>query len=169
MNSSFFVPKKLINNKYNMKNNEIYNNDIPQINSNFAIIEKNEKVNIYEWNIHHLNNLSELEKLQNNTRNKIVFITPFCLVQEEKWYETHWEEQILAMEVQNEIETTREQLLEILPKNDINLWNIQSDISANEFKNIVKSAKEEIEAWNINQVVLSRQFSVKLIYLRILY
>jgi len=135
------------------------NDTINNLDSNFAIIEKDEEITISSWKIHELNNLNELEKLQSITRNKVIFIAPFNLANVEKWYDTNWSEKIIAMEVENELITTRQKLLSILPNNEINLWNITTDISDEDFWKLVSDVKEEIESWNINQVILSRKFT----------
>lgn len=133
-------------------------NDTTRINNNFAIIEKDEEVIISEWQIHSLDSLEELEQLQEETRKNIVFITPFCLARDEKWYDAIWEEKILAMEVESELKTTRDELLKLLPNSEVKLGEITPDISGEDFVDMVESAKLEINNWNINQVVLSREF-----------
>ena len=127
--------------------------------NNISMIEKNDKVIISSWSIHELDTLKELEELQDSTKKKIVFITPFSLVKEEKWYEANWNEKIIAMEVEKEIIMTREEILNILPNNEIVIWDIESDISDSDFWKSVMDIKEEIYGWNINQLILSRKFS----------
>lgn len=140
-----------------MENNNF--KEIVKENNKFFMIEKDEKVMVWTWTLHKLKGLDELSRLQTETKNRIVFIAPFCLAWREKWYETEWEEPILAMEVEQEINFTREQILWILPDIEINLDNIQTNISDEDFANSVKKIKEEIENWEVNQVILSREFS----------
>lgn len=128
-------------------------------NKSYAIIEKNWEVFVWAWKIHKLNSLNELEQLQQDIRRKIVFITPFCLVRDEKWYEAIWDEPILAMEVEEELTFTREEILDILPDNDIEIWDIKKSISDEDFAKMVGWVKEEIYWWNINQLIISRKFS----------
>lgn len=132
--------------------------NIARVENDYAIIEKNEEVSVCSWAIHSLSSLTELENLQKETRKKIVFITPFCLVQNEKWYDAIWDEPILAMEIESEILTNREELLELMPNDEVRLWAIQKDINDEDFSETVSLAKEEIHNWNVNQVVLSRKF-----------
>lgn len=129
------------------------------LDSNFAIIEKDEHVSIVTWKTIELESLAELEKLQHETRNKIVFIAPFCLARDENWYEANGSEKIIAMEVENEINTTREALLNILPNNNLNIWRICVNISDEDFWNMVEKAKNDIENGEFNQLILSRKFS----------
>lgn len=133
-------------------------NLIKDLDSNYAIIEKDGQVSICSWKIHKLDNLNQLESLQREIKMKILFISPFCLARDEKWYDALWDEKIIAMEVENEIITTRENLLSYLPNNEVNLWNIETDISDVDFWKLVSDTKEEIYWWNINQLILSRKF-----------
>jgi len=134
-------------------------NWIKNLDNSYAIIEKDEQVMICSWKIHKLEGLDKLEQLQKETKKKIVFITPFCLARDEKWHDAIWEEKIIAMEVENEIITTREQILDILPDNEISLWDIETNVSDEDFWTLVSDAKEDIYAWNINQLILSRKSS----------
>ena len=125
---------------------------------NYAIIEKSWEVLITKWEVHYLSNLSQLEKLQEETKRKIVFITPFCLAWVENWYEVLWNEKIVAMEVEEEILLTKSEILEILEDNDIEFWEIKTSISDHDFADVVCKAKEKIINWEFNQLVLSREF-----------
>lgn len=133
-----------------------------KLDSNFAIIEKDEQVIISTWKIIELNSLWELEKLQIETRKKIIFITPFCLARDEKWYDVIWDEKIIAMEVEKEICMYREDLLSILPNEEVKFWKIETNISDLEFSKMVENAKLDISNWEFNQIILSRDFSTKL-------
>ncbi len=140
----------------------VKNNNLQEIikeDNKYFMIEKNEKVVVWTWILHKLENLDELSRLQTETRNKIVFIAPFCLGTREKWYETEWDELILAMEVEKEMNFTREQIMEILPDNDVSLDNLQQSISDEDFEKKVKEIKLEIENWEVNQMIFSRKFS----------
>ncbi len=129
-----------------------------KLDSNFAIIEKDEQVSIITWKTVRIESLEELEKLQQKTRNKIAFIAPFCLARDEKWYEANGSEKIIAMEIESEIISTRESLLSMLPNNDVNMWRINTNISDDEYWIMVEQAK--IDIWNgeYNQIILSRKF-----------
>lgn len=127
------------------------------INQNFAIIEKDEKIIIAKWKTHKLDSLQELENLQNETRSKIIFIAPFCIATSEMLYETHWDEKIIAMEVEAEIITTRDKLLWLLPEIDFDI-KTKASISDRDFEETVEKLKQEINNWNINQVIYSREF-----------
>jgi len=128
------------------------------LEKNYVMIEKSWEVLIANWNIKYLDNLKSLEELQNKIRKKIIFIAPFCLAWIEKWYEIYWDEKIIALEVENEIILTKNKLLELLPDENLNLWNIKSDISDIEYEKIVKSIKWEINNWEVNQLIISREF-----------
>jgi len=49
------------------------------------------------------------------------------------------------MEVEKEMNFTREQIMEILPDNDVSLDNLQQSISDEDFEKKVKEIKLEIE------------------------
>lgn len=140
-----------------MKTNNFLEQDLN--NSTYAIIEKDEQVHLASWQLHRLSTLNELEQLQRSTREKIIFITPFCLATTEKWYDTHWNEPILAMEVNAELVVIRKKLLDILPNTTVSFWPIQADISDTDYEKKVESIIWEIKSWNINQMVFSRKFS----------
>jgi hypothetical protein len=54
------------------------------LEKDYALIEKDNRVNIYSGVSYQLENLSELFALQRSTQNKVSFITPFSLVKKEK-------------------------------------------------------------------------------------
>lgn len=128
----------------------------------YAIIEKWWNVHISSGKLHRLSTLDELEKLQKETKEKIIFITPFCLATVEKWYSTIWNEPILAMEVNAELEISRTCLLRIIGDKQISFWNISSSISDEEYKEQVEKILWEIKWWNINQMIFSREFFTEL-------
>jgi len=128
-------------------------------NNNYAIIEKNDDVLLCSWKLHKLDNLDELENLRQNTKRKIVFILPFCIAREEKWYNTIWEEKILAMEIEKEINITRNTLLSVIKEQELNFWEIEVNISNKDYENEVEKIKLEIQNWNINQMIFSRKFT----------
>jgi hypothetical protein len=57
--------------------------------------------------------------LQNETSKKVFFITPFGLVQKEGQGETHGNEAILALEVEEEIQIKKEALMALIPEKNI--------------------------------------------------
>jgi len=125
---------------------------------NYSLIERNGKVNLSTWRVHELESLSELFSLQKFTQNKINFITPFSLVKKEKWYDAIWDEKILALEVQNESEFTREELLSLLSKRNIPLWKIEKSMSDEDFWKKVSQILDEIKNGNLCQCIISRKF-----------
>jgi len=132
------------------------------LEKNYTIIEKSWNVLLAEWDIHYLDDLKALEELQNQIKRKVVFITPFCLAWIEKWYEIHWKEKIIALEVKNEIILTKDEIIKILPEQELKLWKIKSDISDLEFWKAVEEVKWEINNWEINQLIISREFFSKI-------
>ncbi|MCD5380660.1 chorismate-binding protein, partial [Candidatus Gracilibacteria bacterium] len=108
--------------------------------------------------VHHLANLEQLEDLQNTTRNKIVFITPFCLAGIEKGYETHGDEKIIAMEVNEELIISKQLLLECLPDSEVIVGEIQESINDEEFGKMVETTKKNIGNGEFNQLIVSREF-----------
>lgn len=131
-------------------------------NNNYAIIEKDEQIYAASWKIHKIDYLTQLQNLQTETRRKIVFITPFSLANREKWYETHWNEPILAMEVETETFLTREELLWILENIEVSFSKITPSVEDGDFSTQIKWIIWEIEGWNINQMILSRTFSTNI-------
>ncbi|MCD5385107.1 chorismate-binding protein [Candidatus Gracilibacteria bacterium] len=125
---------------------------------NYAIIEKSGEVLITKGEVHYLSNLSQLEKLQEETKRKIVFITPFCLAGVENGYEVLGNEKIIAMEVEEEILLTKSEILDILEDNNIEFGEIKTSISDHDFADVVCKAKEKIINGEFNQLVLSREF-----------
>lgn len=174
-----FLIKKLTHN--NMKNIITENLGIKSLKDSFAIIEKWENVSICTWQIHQLDNLLDLEQLQVWTREKIVFIAPFCLARIEKWYEALWDEKILAMTVENELQMSRDELLALLPDHETGVgerkihtsyngfWEatiherggIDTDISDKDFWKLVVESKDEIWNGSFNQAIISRQFTTQ--------
>lgn len=128
-------------------------------NNPFVLKEQDWKVILATWILHKLNNLRELEALQKSTKAKVFFQLPFCLAGIEKWYETHWNEHIIAMEVNKEVEFTKEKIISFLPTLPINHTPIIPDIQDSDFENMVVKVKWEISWWNICQTVISREFS----------
>ena len=126
---------------------------------NYSLIEKNGRVILSTWRMHELESLSELFSLQKFTHNKFNFITPFSLVKKEKWYNAIWYEKILALEVQNESEFTREELLSLLPEKNIPLWKIEKSLSDEDFWKKVSQILDEIKNGNLCQCIISRKFS----------
>ena len=126
---------------------------------NYSLIEKNGRVILSTWRMHELESLSELFSLQKFTHNKFNFITPFSLVKKEKWYNAIWDEKILALEVQNESEFTREELLSLLPEKNIPLWKIEKSLSDEDFWKKVSQILDEIKNGNLCQCIISRKFS----------
>ena len=129
----------------------------------FAIIEKSWVINAYLWETKELYNLSELESLQNETKQKVVFITPFSLATTECNYETNTDnEPILAMLVENELEVSKNDILAILDNKEINIWNISPSISDELFEKQVEKVQNKIIAWEVNQMILSRKFDANI-------
>ena len=128
------------------------------LDGNYSIIEKQWNVSISKWNIHYLNTLNDLETLQEKTKNKIIFITPFCLAWVEQWYDVIWSEKIIALEVKEEITLTKTEILGLLPDIEINFKDIKTDISDENFWKLVIETKEKISDWEVNQLIVSREF-----------
>lgn len=141
------------------------NNTILKNNNNkpYSIIQKWDSVSVYIWEqVKEFESLNDLEAFKNSIQSKVIFILPFSLAWRQNWYDYIWEEPILAMEVKEEITISKEEILSLLPENEIPLMNITPSISDENFIQKVKEFKEEIYSGNICQGILSRKFDVNL-------
>ncbi|MDC0506116.1 chorismate-binding protein [Candidatus Gracilibacteria bacterium] len=129
--------------------------------NDFAIICKDEQVTLYRGTniIFQQNTLEELEQYQEDVSKKIIFLLPFCSVAREGKGEALGDESILAMEVDEEITVSKQELLSLLPDLDIALADISPDVSDTDFEQKVLDIKAEINAGEVCQTVISREFS----------
>ncbi len=129
----------------------------------FAIIEKSWVINAYFWETKELQNLSELEKIQNDTKQKVVFITPFSLAKIECNYEINTgNEPIIAMVVEQELEISKNDILNILDNEELSIWEITPSVSDIYFEKEIEKVKDRIIAWEVNQMILSRKFDASI-------
>lgn len=130
-------------------------------NNPLAMIEKDWNVSVYTWSkITNLNSLDELEEFKNSVKTKIVFILPFSLAGRENGHTYIWEEPILAMDVKEELQFARKELMKLLPDIELCVQDIIPSISDDDFEQMVIKFKQEIYAWNICQGIIWRDFNV---------
>lgn len=134
---------------------------IQNTHSDYACIAKDDLVHVYGGTTHQLKNLEEVETLQQETKNKIIFLLPFWVVQQYN-HEAHGDEPILALEVEKYICYNREKLSAYLPEKNLGISKkITPNISDSDFAKLVEQAQQEIHHWNVCQLILSRLFEGK--------
>lgn len=123
-----------------------------------AMIEQEGTVSIYKWKrVRRLHSLESLEAFKNAVSAKIVFILPFSQAWKELGYSYIWEEPILAMEVTEELELSRESLMSLLPDKKIDIKDISYSKNDLELEQMILKLKQDIEAWDLCQCILSRE------------
>gem|GEM_PF-1503338 len=83
--------------------------------------------------IHKLADLQALKELQERTKEKIFFLTPFSLAEREGQGVAHGDDPILALEIEEEVQITKEKMLSLLPDKTIQHGEINPNISAENF------------------------------------
>ncbi len=124
----------------------------------FVLVEQDGIVSYAIGTIHKLADLEALKKLQKDTKEKIFFLTPFSLAEREGQGEAHGDEPILALEIEEEVQITKEKMLSLLPDEAIQHGKIQKTISDKDFWKMVEQVLEEIKGGNICQCIISREF-----------
>jgi 2-amino-4-deoxychorismate synthase len=128
----------------------------------FVLVEQDGIVSYATGTIHKLADLQALKELQEKTKEKIFFLTPFSLAEREDQGLAHGDESILGLAIENEIKISKEKMLSLLPDEAIQHGEIKPDISAEKFWKMVEQVLEEIKGGNICQCIISREFQTVL-------
>lgn len=128
----------------------------------FVLVEQDGIVSFATGTIHKLADLQALKELQERTKEKIFFLTPFSLAEREGQGVAHGDDPILALEIEEEVQITKEKMLSLLPDKTIQHGEINPNISAENFWKMVEQVLEEIKGGNICQCIISREFQTVL-------
>ncbi|MDP2103901.1 MAG: chorismate-binding protein, partial [Candidatus Gracilibacteria bacterium] len=132
-------------------------------NNPFAIIEKDGVMTRYEGHLHRFETLAELQDFYNQKVSTILFMVPFRTIRE-RGFEAHGDEPILAIEVEEMMTLTREQIEAILSDKPIVLEkSIQPMLDDESFARKVREIQnKEIAGGNICQMILSQPYVGKI-------
>ncbi|NUJ97159.1 hypothetical protein HGA92_00025 [Candidatus Gracilibacteria bacterium] len=128
----------------------------------FVLVEQEGIISYATGTIHKLADLEALQKLQDEVKGKIFFLTPFSLAEKEGQGVAHGDEPILALEIEEDVQITKEKMLSLLPDETIQYGEIKPNISAEDFGKMVEKVLEEIKGGNICQCIISREFQTVL-------
>ncbi len=134
--------------------------DVLNIRQPFALIEKDGHVLCAQGPFHKLEKIDDIHALARKSSCDVAFVLPFRAIQE-RGFEAHGDEPILAMEIQVALRIPNETLIAELPDSEIK-WNgdIQPSLSDDAYSDLVsKFQKNEIERGNASQVTIARSFT----------
>ena len=134
--------------------------DAIDLNRPFVLIEKDGRVACYQGALHEIQDLNDIHQLARTSKRDVTFALPYHAIQE-RGFEAHGNEPILAMEIETSLSLPKETLIKELPDSPINLeGEITPSQTDQEYADLVRDFQtNEIEHGNASQTTLARSFS----------
>lgn len=134
-----------------------------QIQQPYAIIEKDGNITRYDGILYKFASLKWLQDFYRQQTAAIIFLTPFRTIRE-RGFESHGEEPILAIQVQDITSLTREQVQTTISDKEILFEEPIAPTQSDEdfAKKVWEIQTTEIAGWNICQMILSQPYVWKI-------
>lgn len=130
-------------------------------NKPFAIIKRKQDMNllIFQGKVEELENLSEIKKIKKSKEKfETIIAIPFSQIKEKNFEVIDTDAKILCMEIQSYKEISVEEILKILPSENLELeGDIKYNHSDEEYENIIKNVIDEIRNGEGANFVISRK------------